>query len=302
MSSNIEIKKVCQWCGREFIARTTTTGYCSHRCSGLAYKERKRQEKLRKCEQKVRRVQTGQVEVEKLDFLTPRKAAQLLGVCYKTIYNYINNGTIKAWRMNRKTLVRKTDVDALFAQSTSRITIEKEKKVIVDFYTTQEVMDKYHMSNGWFWKVAKEQKFPKTVHRGKSLWSKEHVDRFFGKKKPEDDITEWYTVAEMKEKFGMTTQAVYCFVSKEGIPKKKEGKEVKYSKRHVDVAKGLSEPEQPQEYTYPEAMGKYNLTRDQLYHYVKTYNISRVKRGKFTYISRKELDELFDKLLAPPSI
>lgn len=46
MSSNIEIKKKCRWCGVEFIARKTTTEYCSHRCSGLAYKERKRQAKL----------------------------------------------------------------------------------------------------------------------------------------------------------------------------------------------------------------------------------------------------------------
>ena len=40
MSSNIEIKKKCRWCGAEFIASKTTTEYCSHRCSGLAYKEK----------------------------------------------------------------------------------------------------------------------------------------------------------------------------------------------------------------------------------------------------------------------
>lgn len=39
MSSNIFVNRVCQWCGKEFVARTTTTNYCSHRCSGLAYKE-----------------------------------------------------------------------------------------------------------------------------------------------------------------------------------------------------------------------------------------------------------------------
>ena len=45
-------------------------------------------------------------------------------------------------------------------------------------------------------------------------------------------------------------------------------------------------------------MVKFGMTRDQLYHYVKTYKITRTKRGKFTYISRKELDDL----LAPPTI
>ena len=46
MSSNLKITKTCEWCGKEFIARTTSTSYCSHRCSNLAYKERKRQKKL----------------------------------------------------------------------------------------------------------------------------------------------------------------------------------------------------------------------------------------------------------------
>ena len=56
----------------------------------------------------------------------------------------------------------------------------------------------------------------------------------------------------------MTVSAVYCFVSKEGIPKMKIGRETLYSKTHVDVAKGLIKKEEPQYYTYAEAMEKYN--------------------------------------------
>ena len=43
----------------------------------------------------------------------------------------------------------------------------------------------------------------------------------------------------MQRKFGMTVSAVYCFISKEGIPKMKIGRETLYSKTHVDAAKGL---------------------------------------------------------------
>ena len=126
--------------------------------------------------------------------------------------------------MKRKTLVRRVDVEDLFTASPERLTVEKEEKAITDFYTTQEVLEKYKLSNGWFWKVAKEQKFPKTVYRGKNLWSKAHVDRFFGKKSPVDDIEDWYTVPEIQDKFGMTLSAIYNHVSKNGIPKKKFGK------------------------------------------------------------------------------
>ena len=51
MSSNIEIKKKCNWCGNEFVARKTTTEYCSHRCSNLAYKAKKRKEKVKTFEE-----------------------------------------------------------------------------------------------------------------------------------------------------------------------------------------------------------------------------------------------------------
>ena len=44
MSSMIEIKKICQCCGIVFIARKTTTKYCSHKCASIAYKANKREE------------------------------------------------------------------------------------------------------------------------------------------------------------------------------------------------------------------------------------------------------------------
>ena len=204
---------------------------------------------------------------------------------------------IKAWKLHRKTLVRKSDLEELFS-ATERIVVAKEERTISEFYSTQEVLDKYEVSNTWFWKVCKEKKIPKTVYRGKNMWSKEHIDRAFSKKPTPEGITEWYTVAEIQEKFGMTLSAIYNLASKAGIPKTKVGKEVRYSKNHFDVAKGIAEPETPKEYTIAEAMEKFGMTRDQLYHYVKTYNITRNKRGKYTYISRKELDDL----LAPPTI
>ena len=60
---------------------------------------------------------------------------------------------------------------------------------------------------------------------------------------------------------------------------------VYYSKKHVDIAKGVAAPEEPLYYTVAEAMEKFNLTRDQLYHYAKYHNIPKVKKGKYTLIS-----------------
>lgn len=97
---------------------------------------------------------------------------------------------------------------------------------------------------------------------------------------------------EIQDKFDMTLAAIYTLASKNAIPKKKEGIMVWYSKKHFDIAKGIVQPKEPQYYTVAEAMEKFNLTRDQLYHYAKYHNISRAKVGKYVKISRPELDQL----------
>lgn len=293
MSSNIEIKKKCRWCGAEFIARKTTTEYCSHRCSGLAYKERKRQEKLDSYQREYEYQQSGQKEVAKQEFLTPTQAATLLGVCHVTIYNYINRGVIKVWKLKRKTLIRRADVDSLFSvldvQSTQ---VKNPSAPITDFYTSKEIQEKYGVSNSGMYKIAEREGWSKTQSRGKTLWSRNHVDRYFANQQPKEEINEWYTAADIQAAYGMTLSAIYTLVSKEGIPKKKQGNYVMYSKYHFDLAKGATVPKAPEYYTYPEAMEKYGLTRDQLHHYLKYHNITRVKKGKYTLILCSELDSL----------
>ena len=293
MSSNIEIKKKCRWCGAEFIARKTTTEYCSHRCSGLAYKERKRQEKLDSYQREYEYQQSGQKEIAKQEFLTPTQTATLLGVCHVTIYNYINRGVIKVWKLKRKTLIRRADVDSLFSvldiQSTQ---VKNPSAPITDFYTSKEIQEKYGVSNSGMYKIAEREGWPKTQSRGKTLWSRSHVDRYFANQQPKEEINEWYTAADIQAAYGMTLSAIYTLVSKEGIPKKKHGNYVIYSKYHFDLAKGTTAPKAPEYYTYPEAMEKYGLTRDQLHHYLKYHNITRVKKGKYTLILCSELDSL----------
>lgn len=174
----------------------------------------------------------------------------------------------------------------------------KDTVPITDFYTIAEIKEKFGVKESWIYEIAKEHNIPRTFNRGRTYWSKKHIDSYFAKKAPDASITEWYSVAELQEKFGMTLSAIYTFVYKNVIPKRKEGKMVYYSKKHFDIAKGIATPEEPQYYTIPEAMEKYNLTRDQLYHYVKYHNITRIKVGKYTKILRSELDKFFE----PPKI
>lgn len=294
MSSTIEITKTCEWCGNTFIARKCTTRYCSKRCAEHAYRDAKRKEHVAKEQAKA----DSPRDIVISPFITPGQCARLLGVSRRTIYNYLAANSIPCFQFKGKTLISRESLNALFDGShLYQLRPAKEKQPITEFYTTKEVLEKFSISNSWLFKAAKENNFPKITQRGKTLWSKPHIDRFFAKSAPKEDISEWYTATEIQERYGMTLSAIYNLVSKENIPKKKVGCEARYSKWHFDKAKRVAVDE-PDTYTMQEAMAKYCMTRDQLYHYIKTYGISKVKVGRIIKISKQELDNLF----APPTI
>ncbi len=299
MSSKIEFQKRCMWCNAVFTAHKTSTEYCSHRCANLAYKDRIRKQRIESLQRELGKSIKTPPKLNK-EYLTPSEVAELLNVGRTSIYRYIRNGKIKVIQFERKTLIRRADIEDMtdFVVQDNVYTPENKKAPITDFYTTAEVKGKYQVKESWIFLVAKKNNIPRTFNRGKTYWSKKHIDAYFAKKAPNPDITEWYSTQDMQEKFSMTLPAIYTFVSKNAIPKKKEGIMVYYSKKHMDIAKGIAAPEEPQYYTIAEAMEKFNLTRDQLYHYTKYHNIPKIKKGKYTLISKPELD----KLLADPKI
>ena len=92
----------------------------------------------------------------------------------------------------------------------------------------------------------------------------------------------------------MTENAIYTFVYENNIPKKKEGRTVFYSKTHIDI---LKNKDSNVFITTEEAMQQYNLTRDALYHYVKSRNIPKVKSGRYIKLSKSALDKIFNPII-----
>lgn len=298
MSSNIKIERICEWCGNRFMAQTTVTRFCSKRCSEHSYKERMRQKKMALSNQETIKYNPDRKSRDK-DFLTPTDTAQYLGVGRTYIYDCINRGKIKVTRIGRKTLISKTDIQAMFdflspKESESVEAAEKKAKSISDFYTRSEIREKFGVKDSWIYKVVAENNVPKTILRGKAYFSKSHIDRLFSARKENPEITEWYSVEDIQNKYGMTLSAIYSLVSKIGIPKRKEGPKVYYSKYHFDVAKGAKSAEDVEFISVADAMEKYSLTRDQLYHYVKTYKITKLRCGKHVKLNAKELEALFN--------
>jgi hypothetical protein len=111
MSSNIEVQRICQFCGKEFIARTTVTQYCGDNCAKRAYKARQRAAKVALSNIETLSVKTKPIEELKAkEFLTVRDVATLLNCSVRSVYY-----CIKAVNLSeRSTRIKRSDIDKLF--------------------------------------------------------------------------------------------------------------------------------------------------------------------------------------------
>ena len=297
-ASKVKIRKVCEWCGQEFIAWKVSTRFCSKQCNSHAYKDAIRKKVLLQTEretmEKAEKISASKTSNQ--DYMSIAEAASLLGVTRMTVYNLIYSNVLRASKItSRLTFVRRCDIDAMLTNANYTKRLKHERKPITEFYTTKEIQEKFGVSEAWVFKLAKEKKIPKVLHHGKTYWSKQHsaIPTLRSTKK-----FEWYSVQDMMEKFNMTTSAVYCFVSKFNIPKKKIKTSVYYSKQHVDAAKGINEPPKEEFYTMKEAVQHFGMTEDQIYKYAKKAKVSKHMEGRIVLMNKRELDAA----LAPPSI
>ena len=233
--------------------------------------------------------------INEKEYLTVAETAQLLGMTRQGVYKLIYRGDLVAAKLSsRLTLIKRDSIDRMLDGSPYKKRESNEKKTINEFYTRADIREKYGVKDSWIYKVVAENNVPKTILRGKAYFSKSHIDRLFSARKENPEITEWYSVEDIQSKYGMTLSAIYSLVSKIGIPKRKEGPKVYYSKYHFDVAKGAKSAEDVEFISVADAMEKYSRTRDQLYHYVKTYNITKLRCGKYVKLNAKELEALFN--------
>ena len=134
MSSNIRLKKVCDFCSEEFIAKTTVTKFCSHKCASRAYKKRKREEKiqntknvgtvsaLERLENKLveKTIDSSRKEKESTrllaekEFLTVKQTCTLLNFSKPTLYKLFNDGRLQKHKIGGKVLIQRSDINKLF--------------------------------------------------------------------------------------------------------------------------------------------------------------------------------------------
>ncbi len=180
MSSNIKVQRICQHCGKEFIARTTVTKYCSHRCASAANKALKRAEKVQTSNKETSRIITQPIEELKAkEFLSIREVATLLGCSIRTAYRLVNNRTLKAVNLaERLTRVKRSELNKLLEQP-KPVQPQPAQYDITDCYTLTEVQDKYSISDRALHEIIKRNNIPKIKKGWYAYVPKPMIDQLF---------------------------------------------------------------------------------------------------------------------------
>lgn len=234
MSSRIYTIRICEYCNKEFTARTTKTRFCSKKCNSAAYKAKQRRIKIENSEQQTKQIaQQHLSEITQKEYLSVSEASLLVGLSRRTFYNLIQRNSLPIYKIGTRTILKRSDLDKLFQYSSSPL--KRQDKPVTEYYTVKEIEDKFFIKYRRLNTILKKNSIPNSVQNGKLYISKPHIERYFKRtRKDPGDISDWYTVNEIQEKYKLTREQVYSRVHDNDIPKQRIGKHVRISKQHFD--------------------------------------------------------------------
>lgn len=163
MSSNIRIMRICQQCGKEFEARTTVTKTCSDACAKRAYKARQRSAKIEINTNQVKEEKTKPIEdLRQYEFLTVEESARLVRISRRSLYRLNERGELPFVKLNRRTVIRRSDIDRLFDRPAELMEKARVEPVpLAECYTMKEIQQKYSISDKALYELIRRNEIPK---------------------------------------------------------------------------------------------------------------------------------------------
>ena len=146
-AAKFEIKRKCLICGKEFIAKTIESRYCSRECSKKAWRLKKAEEKRnQKLDEIVKTIP------EDHDYIKVSEAYALFGISRDTIYRLIKKGTISHINLGERQIrVSKDEMMKLYPIRKSTATKIKPAAKLYsmepkDCYTIGEIAKKFNVN------------------------------------------------------------------------------------------------------------------------------------------------------------
>jgi excisionase family DNA binding protein len=180
MSTNIQVQRICQQCGKEFTAKTTTTRYCSHICNSRAYKANVRGLKIELSNTQVLNIKTKPVEELKVKpYLSIMEACTLLGISRRTLYRMLQRREINAGKAGKRTIIRSSDLDRLFEHPQPEYEPEPRHYEINECYNLTEIQEKYGISERAMQNLIKRCDIPKIKNGRYAYVPKVEIEKYF---------------------------------------------------------------------------------------------------------------------------
>ncbi len=330
MSSNTEYPKVCAQCGTSFTAKKLSTQYCSHRCASITYKQKLKEQRVDLAKTEVKNINKPPILRERQDssqsnkasplnreYLSVRETSNLMGVCRATINNYCKDGKLRCIKINRKIYIRRSDIEALFDNAppytvkprsptvrSPQKTEEARELPMSDCITATDAAVLYGVTKSAIHRKANSHNIPWVIYNKTRHYHAGDLAKIYPIEEQFPDLSEWYTVEEIAEQFNMSKTAVYSFVSKYHIPRKKEsGGCIFYSKLHIDerLEKRIGDRSITEWYTSEQINQKYGLGASYISNFVHVNKIPRRRENNKAQYSAKDFDKAIEQR-NPPSV
>ena len=208
------------------------------------------------------------------------QAARLMGVSRQYIYKLVKEEKLRASRLSGKmSLIRKADIELMLKSKPYERLVAKNDFDITEYYTAEEIAQKYKVNAKWVWTYTRQHKVPKVRIRQFNYYSKKHIDAAFAKYEVDSDLTEWYTPEDIQEKYGMTRVAIRSHVYRNNIPSQKRTWADILLQTPLRSLEKLCGREQGRILHRQEAMEKFKLSRDSVYNILQFHQSAERRTG-----------------------
>ena len=162
---------------------------------------------------------------EKREYYTIRQIAEKFKICKKAILHRCEKYNIPKVYQGRNCFFDRALVDVHFAQLIAEFDLR-------DYYTIPQLEEKYKMSHMAVLSFVQRNKIPRITQGRKVYYSKAHIDTLKGERESVDP--NYYTYADVMEKYKFSKDQVSYYVHNYGIDSHKQGRYTVINRKEFD--------------------------------------------------------------------
>ena len=125
-----------------------------------------------------------------------------MGVSRQYIYKLVKEDKLRASRISsRMSFIRRADIELMLKSKPYERVVTKVEFDFGEYYTAEEIAEKYKVAPKWVWTYTREHNIPKVKIRQFNYYSKKHIDAAFSKYKVDnalDSMVSSYMLALVK--------------------------------------------------------------------------------------------------------